>query len=117
SWTYRATETQPDGSQNVVYSNYAGQTMLQVFQSGTQQWCEFYQYNSAGQVILHASPSAVSGYSEQYADLLHQVSGNYQYLNDSTGLVRTYQYDPVSGNLSAELIQQGELGTPILLRQ
>ena len=31
SWKYRTTETLPDGAQNVVYSNHAGQTMLTLF--------------------------------------------------------------------------------------
>jgi RHS repeat-associated protein len=117
SWCYRTTETRPDGSQIIVYSNYAGQTMLTVLQSAGQQWCDFYQYSSDGLLILHASPSAVSGFSEQYADLLHDVGGNYQYLNDHAGLVRTYSYHAPSGFLSSESLQQGELGIPILLRQ
>ena len=38
------------------------------------------------------SPSAVTGYSDSYADLLHNVSGNYQYLSDSSGLITMYDY-------------------------
>jgi hypothetical protein len=30
---------------------------------------------------LEAEPSAVTGYSDAYADLLHNVSGAYQYLD------------------------------------
>ena len=29
-------------------------------------------------VILRANSSAVSGFDEQYADLLHEVAGNYE---------------------------------------
>ena len=39
-----------------------------------------------------ASPSAVSGHNDTDADLLHSVSGNYYYLNDSTGLIHVYDY-------------------------
>jgi YD repeat-containing protein len=117
AWKYKTVETLPDGNQNIVYSNYAGQTMLLVFKSGSDQWCEFWKYNDAAQVILHANPSAVSGYDEQYADLLHEVSGNYEYLRDSDGLIHTFEYHAASGYLTAEKIQQGETGTPIKLRE
>jgi RHS repeat-associated protein len=117
AWKYKTVETLPDGNQNIVYSNYAGQTMLLVFKSGSDQWCEFWKYNDAAQVILHANPSAISGYDEQYPDLLHEVSGNYEYLRDSDGLIHTFEYHAASGYLTAENIQQGELGTPIKLRE
>ena len=117
AWKYKTVETLPDGNQNIVYSNYAGQTMLLVFKSGSDQWCEFWKYNDDGQVVLHANPSAVSGYDEQYADLLHEVSGNYQYLRDSDGLIHTFEYHAASGYLTAEKIQHGETGTPIKLRE
>lgn len=48
--------------------------------------------DAAGRGTLRADPSAVSGYSDTYADLLHSVAGNYQYLNDSTGLVTSFTY-------------------------
>ena len=90
-------QTLPDGNQNIVYSNFAGQTMLLAFKSGSDEWCEFWKYNAQGQVVLHANPSAVSGYEEQYADLLHEVSGNYQYLRDSDGLLHTFEYHAPAG--------------------
>jgi hypothetical protein len=77
SWKTKTTETLPDSSQNIVYSNDAGQPMLKVFQSGEEQWCQFFLYDNDGKVVLQANPSAVSGFDEQYADLLHQVDGNY----------------------------------------
>jgi len=118
SWATKVVETLPDGSQNIVYSNYAGQTMLFVFQSGGSQWCDFYLYdNGSADLILHALPSAVSGFDDQYPDLLHNVGGNYQYLNDSTGLIHTYTYHAPTGYLASESIQQGEFGLSILLRQ
>ncbi|HUG92211.1 MAG TPA: hypothetical protein VML55_15325, partial [Planctomycetaceae bacterium] len=115
-WKTKSTETLPDGSQNIVYSNFAGQPMLKVFQAaapGTGEWIEFFKYSDDAQLVLHALPSAVSGYDENYADLLVEVSGNYQYLKDNAGLVRTYEYHAASGYVSAEKVQQGELGTPI----
>ena len=118
AWKYKTVETLPDGNQNIVYSNYARQTMLLGCPSRAHdEWCEFWKYNDAAQVGLHANPSAVSGYDEQSADLLHEVSGGYQYLKDSDGLIHTFEYATASGYLAAEKIQQGETGTPIKLRE
>ncbi|OAI41010.1 hypothetical protein AYO40_00590 [Planctomycetaceae bacterium SCGC AG-212-D15] len=117
SWALKTVETLPDGNQNIVYSNYAGQAMLMVFQSGSNQWCTFNEYSADGKIILSAMPSAVSGFSESYADLLHSVGGNYQYLNDHSGLIHTYTYHQPTGFLASESVQQGELGCSILLHQ
>jgi len=117
SWKYKTTETLPSGAQNIVYSNYAGQTMLQVLKSGSDEWCEFWKYNDSAQVILHANPSAISGYDDTKADLLNETGGSYQYLKNNDGLIHTYEYHICSGYLSAEKMQNGESGTPIKLRE
>ncbi|MFO0929407.1 MAG: hypothetical protein U0736_20660 [Gemmataceae bacterium] len=44
-WKRRTTQTRADGSETVVYANFAGQTMLQVLRAGDQTWCDFYQYD------------------------------------------------------------------------
>src|SRR5258708_7645325 len=41
SWATKTVETLPDGNQNILYCNYAGQSMLKVFQSGASQWCQY----------------------------------------------------------------------------
>ena len=115
-WTTKTTETLPDGSQNVYYSNYAGQTMLKVFQSDGEQWCEFTRYDTTGRPIWQANPSAVSGYDEAYADLLHQVDGHYEYLRDHDGLIHVVAYDETSNEVVAEKVRQGELGSDVLQR-
>jgi len=117
SWKCKTTETLPSGAQNIVYSNYAGQTMLRVLKSGSDEWCEFWKYNDSAQVILHANPSAISGYDDTKADLLNETGGSYQYLKNSDGLIHTYEYHMCSGYLSGEKIQNGESGTPIKLRE
>ncbi len=119
SWKTRTAETLPDGTQNIVYSNYAGQTMLFVRKSGSDEWCTFYEYDSDFRVILQAEPSAVTGYDDAYADLLNYNSGTgkYQYLRDNAGLVRIYGYHAPSGFLADSSIQEGQLGTPIKLRE
>ncbi|MBC8873387.1 MAG: RHS repeat-associated core domain-containing protein [Planctomycetes bacterium] len=117
SWKYKTTETLPSGAQNIVYSNYAGQTMLRVLKSGSDEWCEFWKYNDSAQLTLHANPSAISGYDDTKADLLNESGGSYQYLKDNDGLIQTNEYDAASGYVSAEKIQKGESGTPIKLRE
>ena len=116
-WKYKTIEVLPTGVQNIVYSNYAGKTMLKAIMSGTDYWCDFYKYDSNGFLILHAKPSAVSGFDEQYADLLHEVGGNYQYLRDNAGCIETYGYHSPTGYLASTSIQNGELGTSIKLSE
>jgi len=115
SWKTRTTETLPDGSQNIIYCNYAAVPLLRVHKSGTDEWCEFFKYDEEFNLVLQATPAAVSGYDEQYADLLHEVSGNYEYLRDSAGLIRTYTYHAPTNWLASSFLQEGELGTPIKL--
>jgi hypothetical protein len=81
NWKTKTTETLPDGNQNIVYTNFAGQVMLKVFRvSDTVKWYEYYKYDSKGQVIQKADSNAVASYSEGTAGLVT--------LNASTGLVR-----------------------------
>ncbi len=126
SWAMKTVEGLPDGNENIVYTNAYGEIMLFAYHDTTSgdKWIDFYQYDSSGRVTLAASPSAVAGYDDSYADLLHQVSGNYVYLSDSAGLITTYDYytsttatsttaGGVAGNWEGEAIQQGETGTSI----
>jgi RHS repeat-associated protein len=115
AWKTKTTETLPDGSQNIVFCNYASQPMLKILKSGDDEWYEFFKYDESANVILYASSSAISGYDDQYADLLHEVSGNYEYLRDNSGLIRTYTYHAPTNWLASSNIQEGELGTSIKL--
>ncbi|AGA25728.1 RHS repeat-associated core domain-containing protein [Singulisphaera acidiphila] len=89
------------------------------------EWATYYRYDNQGRLILHAEPSAISGYDDAYSDLLHEVSGNYQYLNDNSGFIQTFSYytsttatDIVAGGASGLLkstyVQRGEVGTQIV---
>ena len=44
------------------------------------------RYDDQGRLVMQAETSAISGYDDAYADLLHNVSGDYAYLNNSSGL-------------------------------
>src|SRR5262249_34927209 len=95
-WRRRTTETLPDGNQNIVYTNFAGEVMLAIYKDTTsgQQWLTFYKYDGAGRLILAAQLSAVTGYDEHQPDLLayNSSTNNYFYLADSTGLIETVSY-------------------------
>jgi RHS repeat-associated protein len=126
SWATRTVETLPDGSTNTVYANFAGETMLNVFQSGSQKWENFYEYDGSGRQVLQANPSAVTGYNDSYADLLdkNQV-GDYGYLSSSSGLLQVTDYyatttatpttaGGVAGYFQDSKLEQGKSGTPVL---
>jgi hypothetical protein len=94
AWAVKTVETLPDGNQNTVYTNTYGEVMLIDYEDTgtTQHWDTFNKFDSSGRLILTANPSAVTGYDDTYADLLNSVSGNYQFMSDSAGLVQTYDY-------------------------
>src|SRR5262249_8794509 len=72
NWKYKTVETLPSGLQNIVYANAYGETMLKVFvDAASNKWISYFQYDSAGRMIFAANPSAVSGYNDTYADLVH----------------------------------------------
>src|SRR5262249_43524681 len=95
-WKVKTVETLPDGSRNTVYTNFAGEVMLRDFHdvAGGQDWIDFWRYNGSGQTILHAQPSAVTGYDETSADLVRAAGGNSPYLADHAGLVVLTSYVP-----------------------
>ena len=77
AWLTQTTEMLPDGNQNVVYSNSAGEVMLSAFDNLTDDsinstlgvtssplsgdvWVTYDQYDTQGRLILEAEPSAVN---------------------------------------------------------
>jgi RHS repeat-associated protein len=127
SWKTKTIETLPDGNLNIVYTNWAGEVMLRVYHDAGsgQEWATYYRYDAdQARVILAATPSAVSGYNESYADLLHNVGGNFQYLRDGDGLITTTTYGSsttattttpgdAAGYVKEVDVNHGELGTAI----
>jgi RHS repeat-associated protein len=127
SWHNKTLETLPDGSTQTVYTNYIGEVMLQVFHDAAtgNNWETFQKFDNSGRLILTAYSSALTGYDETKADLLNNVSGNYQYMSDNTGLVKITDYyasttatetsaGGAAGYVEDTKLQQGEMGTPIL---
>jgi len=96
-WKYKTEEQLPGYATHeaalTVYANAYGQTMLSIFtDKDDNEWCTFTEYDDQGQPVLVASPSAVTGYDEEEADLLNKSGSTYQYLSDSSGLITTIEY-------------------------
>jgi len=135
SWMTKTIETMPDGCQHVIYSNYAGQTMLSATiepsASGGRQWVDAYQYDGMGRQIWHAAPTAMTAMpavasttwtsgAETSATL---GLGALTYVNASAGLIETTSYytsttatstapGGISGYFFKSFVQQGVNGTP-----
>src|SRR5665213_1476368 len=92
-WTQKVTETMPDLSVQYHYSNGYSQEMLSVIADGHGNLVGSYtQFNTSGQPILIAQPSAVAIPSlttiEGHNDLMNGGS----YLNPHSGLITTIDY-------------------------
>ena len=117
NWAGKAVETLPDGTQNIVYTNFAAQVILSIKQSGSSQWFKYNRYDSAGRIVLSAQSAAVQGYDESSPGLVT--------LKPHEGLVNVYVYykstdlgaGAVAGYLQYEQVQQGGAGRPVMLRQ
>ena len=109
NWKMRSTVNLPDGNTEIVYSNYAGEPLLDVQKetSTGRQWLTAYHYDSNGNLLWEAHPSAfvnVSGayYSESYPDLVnYQASTNTAtYLSANSGLIDANDYYSVGWTMS-----------------
>jgi len=117
NWAVKTIETLPDGSQNIVYTNYAGQVILSVRQAGQAQWFVCNQYDDNGRVTMVAHSSAVQGFDESQPTLV--------ILNPNAGLIESYVYYPntniaagaVAGYMQYKQVQQGAMGQPVLLSE
>ncbi len=116
-WKLKTVETRPDGTTMTVYTNYLTQVILRDAQSGTQRWYEHNEYDTLGQLIRKALPSAVASYT--------QGSTSPQNLtvtfNTSEGVIYDQEYyadtDLVSpGHLKTVRIKRGSGGSLVKLR-
>jgi hypothetical protein len=62
-WRTKSTETRPDGTERIVYSNARTQPMLEVIRTTdggvTKQQGTYTRYNARGQEIWQVSPEAI----------------------------------------------------------
>jgi len=127
SWSRKTVETLPDGNQNMVFTNFAGQVMLKVFKDVTtsDEWITFYKYDNDGRLIWTAQPSAVSGYDEERPELLDNSMGGYEHMRNSEGLIEVRSYyssttatDTTAGGVDGyhhkTELKRGENGTAVL---
>ena len=114
NWKTKTTETLPDGTQRLIYSNADGQTLLSVHQTAAGDWLEFAEYDENGHRTLHAHSSAVVSYDDTQADLGVMLKTN-------SGLIELSEYygpaDPAPAKLKAQRVQQGAVGAPVTLRE
>ena len=130
-WIKKTTETRPDGSQRIVYLNFSTQPMLEVIRAQengvTTQIGTYTRYDANGLPIWRVSPSAIAlptnlSVIEVYPDLLHEVGGNFQYINDSAGLIEVTTYGAtttatatspgdVNRLVASTGVKRGDLGT------
>lgn len=141
TWYEETTETGVDsGSELTVFTNGLGEVMLTVelvASGGSVYLDEYYEYDSAGRLIQVYDPTAMSGYSTLYANLVNTSEGEYtgggstNYLSLSGGLVTDYSYGTtttaslqsggsitsgygsVTGYLAETEVQEGEDGTAV----
>ena len=114
NWATKTVETRPDGSRNVVYTNYIGQILLKQLISGADSWINYYQFDANAHQTLAANPSAVVGYNDTSPNLGVTLHAN-------SGLIRLKDYYTTTGSGAApgylwrEKMQQGSGGAPVLL--
>jgi RHS repeat-associated protein len=124
-WMRKTVETLPDGTQNIIFCNANGQTMLDIVKSGSSEWVNFTRYDDAGRTTLKADPAAVSGYDEDLNDLMgyDPNDSSFEYLKDSEGLIQITEYYTSTGSGAAAgyvknyRIKNGQLGSEVKLRQ
>ena len=120
AWKFKTTETLPDGNQNIVYANFAGQTILSVFKDATtgQAWPSYRQYDLQGRLILEAGPAAVASYSETAPGLATlNATGVVQkttYYTDNEATATATTAGGVPGYVYQTFVQRGGSGTSIL---
>jgi YD repeat-containing protein len=145
SWATKTVETLPDGNENIVYTNFAGEVMLSALYDISDEgdsandgkvWATYYRYDSQGRLLLTAEPSAVTiqntttlaSAASSYADIVGYNAGTstYQYLSSSSGVIDLIDYGTsttatsstagdVAGYMKDHKVENGYAGTPILL--
>ena len=119
-WQNETVETLPDGTQNTVYTNQAGEMLLQDVSTGGSDWYTAYHYNGLGQEDVMAMPSAVASVTANNSSVPNLTIT----LNSNAGLVYTIAYysstdggisetqaGGVANYLKEERIQPGNGGT------
>lgn len=114
-WKTKTVVIQPDGTEQIVYTNLLGQGIVYELKSGDERWISAAQYDSKGRIVSFAHPSAVLTYDDSSPTLAIE-------LRPSDGLIDLTEYYTTTGGgaaagyVSAKKLKQGTGGTPVLLR-
>jgi GT2 family glycosyltransferase len=112
NWKVKTTETRLDGSQVIVYTNFIGQILIKELIDGTNRWIENRKYDSDEREVQQASPSAVTGYDDSFANLNVSLKAN-------DGLIHVTNYYAATGGGAAkgyvqfQKIKRGSAGTEV----
>jgi RHS repeat-associated protein len=119
-WRFKCTETRPDGNQRVVYTNFAGQSILDLWKDAVtgNQWRKYWTFNNDYSLASKTFPSGITGHDESLPGLVSSA-----HLPDGSGRSHLFEYysttnlpaGQVAKYPSARKVRQGELGSPILL--
>ena len=83
TWKTRTTETRPDGSEVIVYTNYAMGVILRILKSGNDQWYRYVEYaDNKYRAVKIASSMAVASTNTPNANQALEVT-----LKDDEGLI------------------------------
>ncbi len=122
NWHLKTVTTNPDGTQNILYSNYLTQEMLTEFTDGTDRWITYTRYDANGKVIEQATPAAIdmSGtpYDDTVADLDIQLNASAGLISLTTYYASTTATETTAGGVDSYVeytkIKEGSGGTEIL---
>jgi hypothetical protein len=101
-WKYKTTEELPDGNERIVFLNQCHEVLLNALVDAAteKQSIDFYQYDYEGRLVMHAYPSAVTGYDDEDPTnnsmtgylLLKETDGSFRYLSDTSGRIDVFAY-------------------------
>ena len=117
----------PGGFVETIYRNHLNQVLLREFKESVtaqDKVLDYYEYDAQGNLLLHATPAALEGYTVDYGYAItpqyRSEGGQYH-----VGLIHVYTYYPettthqggvgVKGYKEYEKTKQGRDGAPITL--
>ena len=119
TWKYRTTEDRPDGSEVIVYSNYAMEVILRILKKDDDKWYRYIEYDAtSGRAVLIASSEAVEAVNTPALDQALDVD-----LYNTQGQITVKEWYPSSGSGAAKdylklvSVKKGRTGTSIKQRK
>ena len=123
TWFTKTVETLPDGNENRVYTNEAGQVILKIFKETAtgNQWYAYAQFDAGFHTILQANSFAVASVTEPTSGS-PTLTVN---LKPSDGLITENVFYPntdpssgaVAGYLQQVTVKKGSDGSPTIIRK